>query len=105
MLSLLKAAPFIKKNSVTLNEAYGQGKVKVESNDGRTVRYKNIKLHNGTFYGVKGKTETPLDMENITAIYLPDIFQSSNAKIAIFLMAIPVVIVAIIYIIFLVEWG
>ena len=80
---LLQSCVFYHDTSVSLNEAYDKGKVKVIFSSGKSARFENIILRGSSYYGrggnsVKQFVEEPLDSLNISAIYLQDI---KNSKI------------------------
>ena len=100
LLSLLiQSCVVYQKTSVSAQKAYGYGRVKVENNDGTNEKYRNIRLLNGVFNGVKGKTEIPLDLEKIKAFYLEDFSKTRIANVVLILIAIPVVVIGIIFIV------
>ena len=65
------------KTSVSINEAYETGDVKVISTDGGKKEYDNIIIKDSVYYGIIGENELRLDPDQISSIYLKN-YKKSN---------------------------
>jgi len=93
-LILIQSCTVYKSANSTLDEAVkSETKVKVETNNNQTLKYKRIRLEDGKYYGVKeikGEiVKTMLDEKYINKVRLKDKTMST-----ILTVAIPVVIIA-----------
>ena len=88
--------------AVPLSEAHDKGRVKVITNSGDEIRYKNIELEDGIFYvvhkeriknDVKGyewvEKRTILNSDTISSVYLKDYKKSKNKTVLLVAVGIP----------------
>lgn len=67
--------------SVSLNEAYDKGRVKVKSTQGKRYWFTNIELRDSIYYGVNKQSDIRLETALIEGIYLQDNKKSKTQSI------------------------
>ena len=69
-LVVLQGCVVYQKNSLSLENAIYQGKVKVIDHRGNSAIFTNIEQVQGVYYGRKGQIRVRLEPNNISEIYL-----------------------------------
>ena len=70
---LLQSCVVYQKTSVSLNEAYDRGNVKIKSTNGKNKKYTNIIMEDSIYYGVQDwHNKLPILPASIDSIYLKD---------------------------------
>ena len=99
---LLQSCVAYQKTSVSINEAFEKGSVKVISTDGGKKKYMNITMEDSIYYGFGTWGWVRLDTNYISKIYLEDIKKSKKNKSAV--IAVTVTVVVLVVVVGLVIW-
>ena len=69
------------RSTVSINEAYNKGRVRVTTTQGNKVRFSEILIKDNNYYGLRGTKLTRLDNGQILAIQLQDMKKSKSQTI------------------------
>ena len=67
---LLQSCVAYQSTSVSINEAYNKGNVRVHTTSGEKLKFQNIELQDSTFYGMTENNRVKLEINKISAIHL-----------------------------------
>ena len=105
MLIILQSCRVYHSKPVTLEEASkSQKRVKVKTNDNKTLKFNKVVFEDGQFYGVKGKgdnvSKTVLNMEDLQQVRLHNKSLSTILGIA-----VPIITIVGILVLAIANWN
>lgn len=75
---VLQSCVAYQSTSVSVNEAYNKGNVRVHTTSGEKIKFQNIELMDTTYYGVTENNKVKLDPTKISAVFLEYIRTTNN---------------------------
>ena len=67
---VLQSCVAYQSTSVSINDAYNKGNVRVLTTTGEKIKFQNIELRDSTYYGVTENNRVKLNINKISAIHL-----------------------------------
>lgn len=102
---LFQSCVAYQKTSVSLNEAYNRGNVKIKSTNGENKKYTNIIMEDSIYYGVQDwQNKLPILPASVDSIYLKD-KKKSNLLNSLMPLFVVVGLISLIYLALTIEFA